>query len=73
MGMNCIKEDSGPYPLMIANKGRNVITFDNRNMGNSYGDISNLSVNLMAKDTIELIQHLGYLKVDIVAFSMGGT
>ena len=70
--MTGIKEDFGLVPSTISNKGRNVIIFDNRNMGNSYGDISNLSINLMAKDTIELIQHLGFKAVDILGFSMGG-
>lgn len=48
-----------------------VITFDNRGVGAS-GGTTPKTVDSMAKDAIAFIQALGYEKVDLFGFSLGG-
>ena len=48
-----------------------VITFDNRGVGGSTGEVPD-SVEAMADDAVTFIKALGFDKVDIFAFSLGG-
>ncbi|MCX5540078.1 alpha/beta hydrolase [Paraburkholderia sp. CNPSo 3076] len=48
-----------------------VVTFDNRGVGASSGSPSN-SIEQMADDAINFIKAMGFKKVDLFGFSMGG-
>ncbi|TWP49485.1 alpha/beta hydrolase [Lentzea tibetensis] len=52
-------------------KGRHVIAFDNRGVGASTGQVPD-SVEAMADDAYTFIKALGYDKVDVFSFSLGG-
>ncbi len=52
-------------------KGRHVITFDNRGVGASTGQVPD-SIEAMADDAYTFITALGYDKVDLFTFSLGG-
>jgi pimeloyl-ACP methyl ester carboxylesterase len=52
-------------------KEHQVITFDNRGVGASTGQVPD-SVEAMADDAYAFIRALGFAQVDIFAFSMGG-
>jgi len=52
-------------------KEHHVITFDNRGVGASSGQVPD-SVEAMADDAYNFIRALGFEKVDIFAFSLGG-
>ncbi|MCF4121113.1 alpha/beta hydrolase [Antribacter sp. KLBMP9083] len=51
--------------------GRHVITFDNRGVGASTGKVPD-SVEAMADDAYTFIKALGFEKVDVFSFSLGG-
>src|SRR5688500_14529668 len=51
--------------------GHHVITFDNRGVGGSSGQVRD-SVEAMADDAFAFIKALGFEKIDIFAFSLGG-
>lgn len=51
--------------------GRHVITFDNRGVGASSGSVPG-SVEEMADDAYAFIKALGFDKIDIFSFSLGG-
>ncbi|TIA86987.1 hypothetical protein E3P99_03470 [Wallemia hederae] len=73
MGMTGCMLDWQAYSEALSRcSDRPVLIFDNRNIGNSFGDISNLSLDLMVSDTIELISMLGLSEVHLLGFSMGG-
>ena len=50
---------------------RRVITFDNRGIGASSGAPAT-SIEQMAKDAITFIKAMGFERVDLFGFSMGG-
>ncbi|MCZ0999548.1 alpha/beta hydrolase [Streptomyces mirabilis] len=52
-------------------KGRHVIAFDNRGVGASTGQVPD-SVEAMADDAYTFVKALGYDKIDIFSFSLGG-
>ncbi|MFF5307632.1 alpha/beta fold hydrolase [Streptomyces sp. NPDC013161] len=52
-------------------KGRHVIAFDNRGVGASTGQAPD-SVEAMADDAYTFIKALGYDKIDVFSFSLGG-
>lgn len=52
-------------------RGRHVITFDNRGVGGSSGAVPD-TIEAMADDAVTFIRALGFDKVDIFAFSLGG-
>src|SRR5438552_15783056 len=52
-------------------KGHHVIAFDNRGVGASSGQVPD-SVEAMADDAYTFIRALGFDKVDIFSFSLGG-
>ena len=52
-------------------KDHHVITFDNRGVGASSGDVPD-SIEAMAEDAVTFIKALGFSKVDIFSFSLGG-
>lgn len=52
-------------------KNHHVITFDNRGVGASTGEVPD-SVEAMADDAVTFIKALGYDKVDLFTFSLGG-
>jgi pimeloyl-ACP methyl ester carboxylesterase len=52
-------------------KGHHVIAFDNRGVGGSSGQVPD-SVEAMAEDAFAFIKALGFDKIDIFSFSLGG-
>lgn len=52
-------------------KNRHVITFDNRGVGASTGQVPD-SIEAMADDAYTFIRALGFDKIDIFSFSLGG-
>lgn len=50
---------------------RHVIAFDNRGVGASSGDVPD-SIEAMADDAYTFIRALGFDKIDIFSFSLGG-
>ena len=52
-------------------KNRHVITFDNRGVGASTGSVPD-SIEAMADDAYTFIKALGFDKIDIFSFSLGG-
>ncbi|WP_327342271.1 alpha/beta hydrolase [Streptomyces europaeiscabiei] len=52
-------------------QGRHVIAFDNRGVGASTGQVPD-SVETMADDAYTFIKALGYDKIDVFSFSLGG-
>jgi pimeloyl-ACP methyl ester carboxylesterase len=52
-------------------KNHHVITFDNRGVGASTGQVPD-SIEAMADDAYTFIRALGFYKIDIFSFSMGG-
>ena len=52
-------------------KNRHVITFDNRGVGASTGQVPD-SIEAMADDAYTFIKALGFDKIDIFSFSLGG-
>ncbi|MGX1914229.1 alpha/beta fold hydrolase [Streptomyces phaeochromogenes] len=52
-------------------KGRHVIAFDNRGVGASTGQVPD-SVEAMADDAYTFIKALGYDRIDVFSFSLGG-
>jgi pimeloyl-ACP methyl ester carboxylesterase len=52
-------------------RNHHVITFDNRGVGGSTGEVPD-SVEAMADDAVTFIKALGFEKVDIFSFSLGG-
>jgi pimeloyl-ACP methyl ester carboxylesterase len=52
-------------------KNRHVITFDNQGVGASTGQVPD-SIEAMADDAHTFIEALGYGKIDIFSFSLGG-
>ena len=52
-------------------KGRHVIAFDNRGVGASTGQVPD-NVEAMADDAYTFIKALGYDKIDVFSFSLGG-
>jgi pimeloyl-ACP methyl ester carboxylesterase len=51
---------------------RRVIVFDNRGAGTSTGDLSDLTIQLMARDTAQLIDQVAGGPADVLGWSMGG-
>ncbi|GAA1805573.1 alpha/beta hydrolase [Agromyces neolithicus] len=52
-------------------EGHHVITFDNRGVGASTGEVAD-SVEAMADDAYTFITALGFDKIDVFSFSLGG-
>jgi len=52
-------------------KGHHVVTFDNRGVGGSSGQVPD-TVEAMADDAYTFIKALGFEKIDIFSFSLGG-
>jgi pimeloyl-ACP methyl ester carboxylesterase len=52
-------------------KGHHVITFDNRGVGASSGQVPD-TIEAMADDAVTFIKALGFDKIDIFSFSLGG-
>ncbi|ULR48434.1 alpha/beta fold hydrolase [Streptomyces deccanensis] len=52
-------------------RGRHVIAFDNRGVGASTGQVPD-SVEAMADDAYTFVKALGYDKIDVFSFSLGG-
>ncbi|TIB86074.1 alpha/beta-hydrolase [Wallemia mellicola] len=73
MGLSGTMLDWQMFAEGIAKAGeRKVVIFDNRNIGNSYGEIGAMTLDQLAGDTIELIEHLNLKEIDLLGFSMGG-
>jgi pimeloyl-ACP methyl ester carboxylesterase len=61
-----------PRLLDILTKRHRVIIFDNRGVGTSSGSVHNLTIELMAQDTAQLIDEVAGGKADVLGWSMGG-
>ncbi len=60
-------------PVIISLSNRyQVITFDNRGVGRSSNDNTNITISDMADDCVGLIKHFGFSKVNVLGHSMGG-
>lgn len=64
-------DDWDPRVLDGVAAKREIITFDNRGVGSSEGETPK-TVEEMADDAIAFIHSLGYKKVDLLGFSLGG-
>lgn len=64
-------DNCDPRVMDGMSKEHEIISFDYRGVGQTSGEDAK-SINEMAKDSIAFIKALGYAKVDIMAFSMGG-
>lgn len=49
-----------------------IVTFDNRGVGGSDSPFQRYTTQLMANDTVSLLNHLGWDKAHVVGFSLGG-
>ena len=61
-----------PRLLDALAESRRVIVFDNRGAGTSTGDVTDLTVRLMARDTAQLITQVVGGPADVLGWSMGG-
>jgi len=66
-----VLDNFDPYIVDALAKSHRVITVDYRGIGSSSGSAP-LSVGEMADDTIALIRTLGFKKIDLFGFSLGG-
>ena len=64
-------DDWDPAVISGLSKYSTVIIFDNKGVGTSTGKTPN-TISGMAEDAISFIKSLGYSKVDLLGFSMGG-
>ncbi|MBV1872223.1 MAG: alpha/beta hydrolase [Gammaproteobacteria bacterium] len=71
IGLSGVKEDWRHLSANLS-KNRQVIVIDNRGLGESDIPDGPYSVELMAGDVINVIDHLGLRKVDCLGHSMGG-
>jgi hypothetical protein len=69
--LTAVLEDWDPAIADGLAKGRPVIIFDNRGIGDSEGKTPD-TVADMAKDAMAFIDALGFTKVDLFGFSLGG-
>jgi pimeloyl-ACP methyl ester carboxylesterase len=60
------------YFLGVLAKKHEVIIFDNRGIGHSIPKTKNYGIKEMAEDTAQLIKVLGFRKVSVIGWSMGG-
>lgn len=71
MGFRATMAVWDPALLEILEKKYQLILFDNRGTGLSSDHEEGLTIELMAADTIELIEALGFEKVHVLGWSMG--
>jgi len=64
-------DDWDPAVINGLAKGSTVILFDNKGIGGSEGKTP-ATITAMARDAVSFIKALGYTKVDLLGFSMGG-
>ena len=64
-------DDWDPAVISGLTKYTKVIVFDNKGVGSSTGKTPN-TISAMSADAIAFIKALGYSKVDLLGFSMGG-
>lgn len=69
--ITAIIDDWDPYVIDELAKERKVITFDNKGVGASSGSTPD-SIGAMAEVAIDFIDKLGFTKVDLLGYSMGG-
>lgn len=69
--ITAIIDDWDPYLIDELAKERKVITFDNKGVGASSGSTPD-SIGAMAEVAIDFIDKLGFTKVDLLGYSMGG-
>jgi pimeloyl-ACP methyl ester carboxylesterase len=61
-----------PHLLDELASTRRIIVFDNRGAGTSTGDVTALTIELMARDTAQLIAQVAGGRADVLGWSMGG-
>jgi pimeloyl-ACP methyl ester carboxylesterase len=64
-------DDWDPRIIDPMAKGHHVITFDNRGVGGSSGEVPD-SIEAMADDAFTFIKALDFGKIDVFSFSLGG-
>src|SRR5262245_21867737 len=64
-------DDWDPAVIKGLSKYSTVIVFDNKGVGSSSGKTPN-TIAQMAKDAVAFVKALGYSKVNVLGFSMGG-
>ncbi|HPX22479.1 MAG TPA: alpha/beta hydrolase [Mesotoga sp.] len=65
-------ESWDPYVVSALSKEFTVIVFDNRGIGRSTTSDEAPSIELFAKDAADLVRTIGFEKVSLVGWSMGG-
>jgi len=71
MGLGGTKEAWG-FQVHAFKRYYRVITFDNRGVGQTGGEQQPITVEVMADDTIALLDHLGIDSAHILGYSLGG-
>lgn len=71
MGLSGVKEDWHPLAADLA-QNRPVLIFDNRGVGESDVPEGPYTIAQMAKDTLALMQHIGWPQSHLMGISMGG-
>ncbi|MGJ0119884.1 alpha/beta fold hydrolase [Williamsia sp. MIQD14] len=66
-----VLDDWDPRVIDGVAQGHHVITFDNRGVGASGGSVPS-DIAAMGADAVSFIRALGYEKVDVIGFSLGG-
>jgi pimeloyl-ACP methyl ester carboxylesterase len=62
-GQNTNRDQSTKYSCLV---------FDNRGVGKSDKPLTRYSTSEMAKDTLELVDHVGWTSLHVIGVSMGG-
>ncbi|WP_103134911.1 alpha/beta fold hydrolase [Mesotoga sp. B105.6.4] len=65
-------ESWDPYVVSALSKEFTVIVFDNRGIGRSTTSNATPSIELFAKDAADLVRTIGFEKVSVMGWSMGG-
>lgn len=71
MGWTGVKEDWGVMAERVA-KHRPVLVFDNRGMGQSSVPDGPYDMDMLAHDTLRLLDHVGWPRAHLAGISMGG-
>ncbi|WFD32686.1 hypothetical protein MSPP1_003736 [Malassezia sp. CBS 17886] len=73
-GLSAVMSDWGALTKSLA-ASRKVLVFDHRGIGKSHmteSETEDVSIELLARDLLDLLNHLDFHAVDLLGFSMGG-
>ena len=71
LGQPAMSWELGMVPALVED-GFQVVIFDNRGMEPSSSPPAPYTIDQMVGDTVALVDHLGFTKVSVVGYSMGG-